>query len=243
MGKKQTTEIPEAKIRIAIWELKSGKTKKKACETLGIAYNTTRLGKIIEEFKEKLIREKELREKKKGKPLSEDDIKFIISSYLEGQPQYKIADQLYISSAKVKKTLLENSIPIRGRGKKTPAQTDHIKQDLTIKFQKGDRVFVPILNETGIIHEVWDEDYVDYFSEGYPKSVELSEWKNLKQDQEPKMGVHYESYWVLPNGDMSWKTSAVQNHVSMINQLIIDTGREYYKLWVTETKQTILIKI
>ena len=48
-------EIPEAKIRQALWMIKSKKTKKAICEHLGIAYNTKRLDNIINaEFVEDL---------------------------------------------------------------------------------------------------------------------------------------------------------------------------------------------
>ncbi len=57
-------EIPESKIRQAIWMLKTNKTKKSICEHLGIAYNTKRLDSIINEFHEREARTKEL--KKKG---------------------------------------------------------------------------------------------------------------------------------------------------------------------------------
>ena len=42
-AKVKSTEIPEAKIRQAIWMIKSKKTKKSVCEHLSIAYNTKRL--------------------------------------------------------------------------------------------------------------------------------------------------------------------------------------------------------
>ena len=43
-------EIEESRIRQAKWHLKNGDTKKKACEILGISYNTTRLNKIIKDM-------------------------------------------------------------------------------------------------------------------------------------------------------------------------------------------------
>ena len=49
----KTIEIPEAKIRQAIWMLKTNKTKKSICEHLGVAYNTKRIDTIISEFQEK----------------------------------------------------------------------------------------------------------------------------------------------------------------------------------------------
>ena len=50
-------DIPEAKIRQAIWMLKVNKTKKAVCEHLGIAYNTKRLDAIIQNFHDRLAKE------------------------------------------------------------------------------------------------------------------------------------------------------------------------------------------
>ena len=63
----KTIEIPETKIRQAIWMLKIDKTKKSICEHLGIAYNTKRLDTIISEFREKQERIQELKEKAQQK--------------------------------------------------------------------------------------------------------------------------------------------------------------------------------
>lgn len=231
----KSKEIPEAKIRQVIWMLdKAGKTKKACCEHLGIAYNTTRLSKIISDFKEKEIREKKFREEKKGKPLSQSDINFIINSYTEGIAQYKIANQLFISTAKVKKALLENEVPIRGRGKRSPAKVDHITQDLEVKFKKNDKVFIAHLNCYGIIDKVYDENYIESWQDGYSKAVELIPEHKLKKDQEIKLGVHYEEYWIQNGKDTGWKTRALQHHLASLTELIVETGREYYKVYKIE---------
>lgn len=119
-------EIPEAKIRQAIWMLKQKKTKKSVCEHLGIAYNTKRLDTIIQDFKDKEAREKRLKEKAKNTPLTEADKKSIIKDYLNGEAQSAIAKQFYISPQRVKKVLLENNVPIRSRKKNEPAKTEHM---------------------------------------------------------------------------------------------------------------------
>ena len=68
MARKPTTEdIPEAKIRNAIWYLKTGKTKKFVTEFLGIAYNTKKLDSLIEDFHKKNEREAELKKAAKTK--------------------------------------------------------------------------------------------------------------------------------------------------------------------------------
>ena len=69
------TEISETKIRQAIWMLKANKTKKAICEHLGIAYNTKRLDILIQDFKDREIRLKELRKKARSKPLIENKLK------------------------------------------------------------------------------------------------------------------------------------------------------------------------
>ena len=43
-------------------------TKKTACEIIGIAYNTTRLGTLIESYEERIAKEKAKRAEKRGKP-------------------------------------------------------------------------------------------------------------------------------------------------------------------------------
>ncbi len=57
-------------------------TKKEACEILGITYNTTRLASLIEKYKEKKAKDAERRAEKRGKPASQGEIDYIVSTYL-----------------------------------------------------------------------------------------------------------------------------------------------------------------
>jgi len=103
MALKPKLEISEAKIRQVIWMRdKANKTKKACCEHLGIAYNTTRLDKIINDFKEGEARAKELREKAKKTVFNEVTIKAIIKEYVSGAAVSNIADQYFVSSARIK---------------------------------------------------------------------------------------------------------------------------------------------
>ena len=232
---KKVIEIPEDKIRVAIWMTKKNKTKKAICEYLGIAYNTKRLDKIIEDFKEKQVRVEELKKKARAKTLSEYEKKEIAKSYQDGESISAIADRLYLTSPRIKKVLIELGVPIRGRSKKTPAKTEHVKQDLEIKFGKGDKVFVGNLNCFAYVKEVFDEDYLDYLSDGYSKAVYMD--VNLKPDEEPKRGIHYEVYWFLYEGNYMWgKLEALQNHIKNIEEAIIETGRELYRIWLDTDK-------
>lgn len=90
-------------------------TKKAACEILGIAYNTTRLGTLIEKHKEKKARDKELRSQKRGKPAQQGEIQYVISSYLEGSSLEHISDSIYRGTAFVKGILENYNVPVRSR--------------------------------------------------------------------------------------------------------------------------------
>lgn len=91
-------------------------TKKDACQILGMAYNTTRLGTIIEQFKTRQKRTAERKAQLRGKPVTSDEVQFIISEYLEGEPIDSISKSTYRSAAVIKRVLEENAVPIRVPG-------------------------------------------------------------------------------------------------------------------------------
>lgn len=232
MAKKlDTTEIPEAKIRQAIWMLKTNKTKKSVCEHLGIAYNTKRLDKIIEDFKSKELKEKELKEKAKTTVLTEGAKKDIVSSYLNGEAQSAIAARYYISPQRVKNVLLEKNVPIRARGKNAPAKTEHIVQDLDIKFTVNDKVFFGVENSFATILKVYDEEYADTLRNGRQRWVELLPWKEGGRYSSPALDIHYQIYWELEDGS-NWKLESLKNHLKRVEHLIAETGRETYAVWI-----------
>lgn len=91
-------------------------TKKEACQFLGMAYNTTRLGTIIEEFKAKQARTKQRRAELRGKPVTKDDLVFIIAEYLAGEPIDGISKTTYRSANLIKRLLENNAVPLRVPG-------------------------------------------------------------------------------------------------------------------------------
>ena len=88
-------------------------SKKEACEILNISYNTTRLEKIIEGFLEQETYIKRRREQKRGTAASKDEIKEIVTDYLEGTPISKIANSQYRSIAFVKNIIERVGVPER----------------------------------------------------------------------------------------------------------------------------------
>ena len=70
------TKIEEV---IALLEADKPVTKKVACERLGMAYNTARLNTIIETHKEQKAYNEKRRKELRNKPLSNEDISYMIS--------------------------------------------------------------------------------------------------------------------------------------------------------------------
>lgn len=88
-------------------------TKKDACQALNITYNTTRLAKILEDYKAKKAKDAERRAANRGKPATPGEISFVISSYLEGRAVDSICDSIYRPANFVKNILEEYSVPTR----------------------------------------------------------------------------------------------------------------------------------
>jgi hypothetical protein len=91
-------------------------TKKDACQILGMAYNTTRLGTIIEDFKKSQARDAERRAALRGKPATQEDVVYIISEYLNGETVDYISKRTYRSPTFIKRVLEDNAVPIRVPG-------------------------------------------------------------------------------------------------------------------------------
>lgn len=88
-------------------------TKKDACQILNIAYNTTRLGQLIERHKEKKDRDAKRRAELRGKPLTNDEVAYIIGEYLEGQSVESISKSTHRSRDKIQQALEESAVPVR----------------------------------------------------------------------------------------------------------------------------------
>lgn len=236
MAKIPTTEISEAKIRQVIWMLKVGKTKKACCEHLGINYNVKKLDSIIDEFHKRIEREAALKKAAKAKIFTEAEKRTIADAYLSGETQSALAKQFYVSPQRIKNILIEMNVPIRGRGKNSEAKTDHIIQDLEVRFKRGDRVFISKYNAFGVIDKIYDEEYLEYLETGRQRYIETYEFKPDPKTGmhgkyfEPAEGVHYEIYWQLPDGK-EMRMSAMLHMRNQIIKNLEKTGREFYSVW------------
>lgn len=229
------SEIPEAKIRQCIWMLKTGKTKKACCEHLGIAYNTKKLDKIIEDFNKGIEREERLKKAARNKIFTDREKQDIAKAYLSGETQSALAKEHYISPQRIKKILVDTGTPIRGRGKNSEATVSHIVQDLETKFARNDKVFIAKYNCFGIVDQVYDEDFLEYLEDGRQRYAETRPFKPNKLGfagdyVDATEHIHYEIYWTLSDGK-EMKLSAMKNLRSQIIKKLEDTGREYYRIW------------
>ena len=230
--KSKVTEIKDSDIRIVIYMLKTKHSKKECCEKLRIAYNVKRLDKIIDDFKVKEQRIKELKSKRSKNPFTEVERKSIVKDYNDGEAMSGIAEQLYASPQRIKNVLIEMNVPIRARSKKGVAKTDHVVQDLDVILTKKDRVFVPKINSFGSVEEVYDEDWLYYYRNPENTSyVELHGMKTIQKDAEEKEDTHWNTYYTYSNGQM-WKQHAMIEKIRSIERTLEETGRERYKIWI-----------
>lgn len=168
-------------------------TKKLACELLGMAYNTTRLGSIIATFKEKQARDKQRRAEKRGKPAAQDEIIYAIEEYLSGETLDAISKSLYRSPTFVKNILESNHVPIRA------ASHDYFRPELipegamrdrftvgeivySARYDSTARIEAELENSTkhGWVYRIWllDDKWQQF---GYQEAAELASLEHLRE--------------------------------------------------------------
>ena len=111
--KKDHENLSESNISKVI-TLLNGETpisKKVACDMLNIAYNTTRLQRIIDDYEDK-IEYRELRKKQnRGRGASDEEIREAVERYLSGDSIAEIAKGLFRSSGFVRSLIERVGVP------------------------------------------------------------------------------------------------------------------------------------
>ena len=133
--KKKHEKLDDTNIKrvIAALEGDSPITKKDACEMLNISYNTTRLSKIINGFKEEQEYRKRRMAKNRGKPASKEELKEMIEMYLDGQTVTNIAKYMYRSPAFIKGNLDRIGVPTRiSEGEKFIVPDECVKYEFEV---------------------------------------------------------------------------------------------------------------
>jgi len=112
---KSHEKLDEVNIERVLNSLEAEKpvTKKEACEMLNIAYNTTRLSKIITEFKEKRTYRRHRMDQNKGRIATTEEVSEIVMNYLVGMNYAEIARSMYRSPTFVKNVVDRVGVPTK----------------------------------------------------------------------------------------------------------------------------------
>jgi len=164
--KKREEKLSETNINKVIELLAAEKpiTKKEACEILNIAYNTTRLSKIIADHQETVEFRARRKAQNKGKGVTEAEKVSIVKYYLEGENVSNIAKALYRSPAFIKSVIERLGVPQK------LADTDYkgIREAMipepcvAEEFETGERVWSARGNCIAIVQKELISDETNY---------------------------------------------------------------------------------
>ena len=181
---KSHEKLDEVNIERVLNSLEAEKpvTKKEACEMLNIAYNTTRLSKIITEFKEKRTYRRHRMDQNKGKIATSDEINEIVMNYLVGMNYAEIARSMYRSP-----TFVKNEVDRVGVPTKVALGEEFIVPDECVKY------------EFEVGEWVW-------FNDNHPdarggKAGKIVKEVSSKRGKEGEYKVYHIDYWI----PMEWK--------------------------------------
>jgi hypothetical protein len=202
--KKEGEELTKSKIEEVktLLSQENPITKKEACAILNIAYNTTRLAKIIEEYDEQKEYETKRKKELKKQPLTKEDMAFIISSYLDSGNISEIVDSTFRSPQIIKRVLSKYNIPLR-TAKSTYHNPLFLDDDaITEEYQKDDLVYSARYDQaalvsgsvksssTGKVYRIWLSKDCQYAMQPY---YELSDLRRLQT--EIGVNIHTRKFW------------------------------------------------
>ena len=189
-------------------------TKKEACSILNIAYNTTRLNKIIQDHLETVEYRERRKAHNKGKGATEAEIKEVVNLYLDGLNISDIAKSLYRSPAFIKGIVERLGIP-----QKLP-QTDYDgrrnamlpEQCVAEEFEIGERIWAVRQNYPALVEREVQEEKAE--ERGYKiylcYTIECSQ-DDLKDTYFPHL-TYAGKYYPLASYDMG-KLSHLQKYL------------------------------
>lgn len=145
-------------------------TKKDACAMLNIAYNTTRLNKIIDEYKERKAYHAKRKKELRNTPLTKEDISYIVSSYLEESNLSLIAETTHRGLTVIKRVLERYNVPLRSSSvtyhnpiflSDSSISENYTKDDLVYSARYDQPAYISKAIKEGI-YRIWllkDEQY------------------------------------------------------------------------------------
>ena len=160
--RKDYENLSDANVKKVIELLEQDKpiTKKEACELLNISYNTTRLNKIIDQFRENQEYAKIRKAQNRGRPLDNSEIQDITTSYLSGESISDISKRLFRSTAIIKEAVDTIGIPTRAHNKAERQHTGLLPEAcISEDFEPGEIVWSARHHRAAIIREELSVNY------------------------------------------------------------------------------------
>ena len=157
---KKHENLTESNIKRVIQLLSAEKpiTKKEACEILNIAYNTSRLNSIIDNFVEGQERRQQMLKKKRGTPASDSEIANIVEQYLTGESFAEISKRVYRSTGFVKTVIEKVGVPHKPSGE-DKYKIEYLPEEcVSYEFGIGEIAWSSIHHTSCEIRRELDED-------------------------------------------------------------------------------------
>lgn len=143
MAKRKAVDASDEQFKAAQLILDNGGTKKAACEALGIAYNTKRLGELLEEWHETSARVKAMRATKRKTAVTPDEIKNFVEDYLDGSTWDELSRHYHRSSTLIKAKISTAGGLIKQVGTVDPLFPPILPEEcVALSFEIGEKVWV-----------------------------------------------------------------------------------------------------
>jgi len=134
-------------------------TKREACETLNISYNTNRLSKILADFNETTSYREVRKSQNRGKKSTTMETKETIECYLKGETISDISKRLYRSTTFVKNILDRVGVPEKLPKTKRKGPAYLPEECVRESFKKGEKVWSASYHAPAIIEEEYTKEY------------------------------------------------------------------------------------
>jgi hypothetical protein len=136
-------------------------TKREACDILNIRYNTTRLQKIIDDWRDTQEFRAIRKAQNKGKGATEDELRMVVQSYIEGDNISTIADRIYRSAAFVKAIIERLGVPQKLAESDWAGMRNAMlpEQCVAEEFEYNEKVWYPRHNKFAIIKDEITQKY------------------------------------------------------------------------------------
>jgi hypothetical protein len=134
-------------------------TKKEACEILNIAYNTTRLSRLLEDYEEQREFVAKRKAANRGRPASKGETNESITMYLQGESISDIAKYLYRSPSFVKAIIDKVGVPNRRTGEEGYRPALLPDNCIAEDFNEGEKVWSAVYDAPAEIGGRLDDKY------------------------------------------------------------------------------------